>query len=183
MNALRLYQHFLALRKHFNTEKFSVFDCPKIDIPESKFFELREHKLWERLASQFEKPSDGVDYLVANLIYGNDTVVFEPELSKKNHTRWLKRKQSITKMFQDDLAKIPKMESHIILSLCFGNFISVETVIILNSIMGFLETNDSLVLFDDFTRRINKAKPFIKFDRERVMRVYEEWSEKEYEKV
>jgi hypothetical protein len=86
-------------------------------------------------------------------------------------------------MFHDDLAKIPKMESHIILSLCFGSFISVETVIILNSIMGFLEVNDSLVLFDDFTRRINKAKPFIKFDRDKVVKVYEDWADEVYEKV
>jgi hypothetical protein len=154
--------------------------------------------MFEKLARKYQVDRDIIQYYVANFAYGNENVVYDIAEADENLLEWNKRKQSMTKIFADDLNKIlmdaykrkikePSIINFTlnqypsILNLYLGKQIGIETLRILDDYDNLLEQwkqNTSMVLlWENEIRRVEKSKGFVKYDSDRVLSTYQSFKE------
>lgn len=183
IDGFRVYKFYLAVKLHYTTDKFNVFENQgRVRGSRDKFWSRNDRGLFEKLGRQFDTDREVIEYFVSNFAAGNDCVVYDGSTAGDNHTNWLKIKQSLTKTFRDDLSKIvlhlennpdkvddlydfdgPRIPE--LMKLCIGNEITVQSLVILNSFRNFfenwkLQTN---LIFEDECRRIIKSEKFVSF--------------------
>jgi hypothetical protein len=184
MNGLQAYKLYQAIKLHFTTVKYNVFETRGIIRCSQEAFEERNDQyLFERLARTF-KESDYIKYIASNFIYGNRDVIYDWELGDKNFTEFQRRRQNITYIFQSDLRTFYEEKTKgsckktlSMLQLQMSKRVSIETLIILDEIDNI--TNKirqdaplACSFFEDQLLTISKAHKFIKYDRQKIMKAY-----------
>ena len=189
----------MAIKLHFTRDSFNVFkNRGVVKGTREAFYARNDRYMFERLARKYPADKDLIQFFVANFAYGNESAVYSGEESDSTYLEWLKRKQSITKVFTDDLNTVlmdaykkklkedaiinfTSNEYPTILNLYLGKQIGIETVSILNSIDNMVtqwKDNDSVViLWENEIRRIEKVTGFIKYDSSRLMPIYQSFKE------
>jgi hypothetical protein len=189
----------MAIKLHFTKDAFDVFkNRGNIKGTREAFNARNDRYLFEKLARKYPVDKDLIQFFVANFAYGNDTSLYSYEEAETNLLEWQKRKQSITKTFNDDCATII-MTAHKnklslndlfhftsnsypgILKLFLGKQVSIETVRILDDLTNITEkwkeNSSMLFLWESEIRRIEKCKGFVKYDKERVEKVFNSFKE------
>lgn len=172
------YQTYLALKQHFTKPSYDFFKYNgKVKVQQSSF-EVRKDKY------QFYKLSkhkDPLNYLVSNFVYNDIKWIGDlfSDPSKDTYTQWQKYQQSITYNFTNELNKLLTNfnENFIVtngqhphlLKLYRTHEISLETLIILDDILGFnkywnKEIKDT-ILWPSIYQKMVKYKPFISYDK------------------
>jgi hypothetical protein len=199
MDGFKAYKYYIAIKLHFTKDSFDVFkNRGSIKGTREAFNARNDRYIFEKLARKFSVDRDIIQYYVANFAYGNENVVYDISEAEENLLEWNKRKQSITKIFADDLNKILMdaykrkiKESSIInftlnqypsiLNLYLGKHIGIETLRILDDYDNLLEQwkqNTSMVLlWENEIRRVEKSKGFVKYDSDRVLSTYQSFKE------
>lgn len=190
MTGYRAVQHYLALKKHFNSDKYNFFNTPRVDLPEAAYLKRRDRVLWEVLAQKYSTSVAIIPYMVSNFAYGNPNFLYDGEIAIANHTTWVKNQQSITRLFENDLCKIAEekdkgfsnqdmmnfvgMEPPHILNMFLGKHISLETMVILNSEINYINEWKSQMssFFENEIRLIDKSQKFIKFNKVKTAEIY-----------
>ena len=189
----------MAIKLHFTKDSFNVFkNRGVIKGTREAFYARNDRYMFERLARKHPVDKDMIQFFVANFAYGNESSVYSGEESDSMYLEWLKRKQSITKVFADDLNTIlmdaykrklkedaiinfTSNEYPSILNLYLGKQIGIETVSILNDLDNLIipwKGNDSVVLlWEDELRRIEKVTGFVKYDSSRLTPIYQSFKE------
>ena len=90
------------------------------------------------------------------------------------YKEFIKRKQSITRVFVDDLSKIESIDSGIIFESYLKNVITFETLVILDTLENVCN-NVHNVLIDDRIRLVKKSRGFVKFDKSKIVKSYVEF--------
>jgi hypothetical protein len=150
VDGFKAYRYYLALKLHFTSAKFNVFENRGNVKGSREAFEARNDRyIFEKLARKIGNDRDIIQFFVANFAYGNESAIYAGQEADDNLAEWNKRKQSITKIFIDDLAslltyvEINKLPTSSIfdfnfneypaaLKLFLGNKISIETLVIIN---------------------------------------------------
>jgi hypothetical protein len=167
MNGLRAYRHYMALKKHFSEENYHVIEKPLVMIPEATFFKRNDRALWDKLAGKYESV-ELLHYMVANFIYGFTQFVYSPEEGEANYKKWIKTKQSLLYIFQNEVSEInPQANASELLSMFMAGKVSIETLAILSYYNTFLDDMVSSLERWELDR-IKKARCFIRFDKEKV---------------
>jgi hypothetical protein len=157
-------------------------------------FEKRNDRfLFEKLGRKFDQPRELIEYFVANISYGNKNVIYSSE-SDEYYETWLKRKESRTYLFKQQLdyitsylennkleyEKLYETENNVpeLLKLYVGGHIHLETMVILNEYENFLPKWKSLsMLWGDQLRILNKIKNFVKYDKDKLQLIYQTFKE------
>jgi len=199
MDGFKAYKYYMAIKLHFTKDAFDVFkNRGNIKGTREAFNARNDRYLFEKLARKYPVDKDLIQFFVANFAYGNDTSLYSYEEAETNLLEWQKRKQSITKTFNDDCATII-MTAHKnklslndlfhftsnsypgILKLFLGKQVSIETVRILDDLTNITEkwkeNSSMLFLWESEIRRIEKCKGFVKYDKERVEKVFNSFKE------
>lgn len=196
MDGFRAYKYYIATKLHFTTDKFNVFENPNVKGSRDAFFSRNDRYLFEKLARKFPTDHDLIQYYVANFAYGNDAVIYHDSESDTNLIVWNKRKQSITRIFENDCAAIllhvekeKKTRSELftftdsnfpeLFKLYLGHYITIESLSILNTYENFLpswKANANLI-WEEECRRIEKVKGFVKFDETRILPILKNFLE------
>lgn len=186
MDGFKAYKYYMALKLHFTDPRFNVFvNRGRVRGTRDKFMARNDRTIFEKLARMFESEKEYIQYIAANLMYGHSQVVYESADSMANYKEFLMRRQSITKIFTDDLATIINTNAQYsfsgqdvpdVLQLLMSKQITLETMVILNDqdkIVDQMKQNNQIVLLlgDELTR-IEKSKGFIKYDLARIMGPY-----------
>lgn len=189
MTGHKAYQHYLALKKHFNEDKYSVFDKPRVEIPEAIFIKRNERWLWEKFAEGKSGP-ELMTFMVANMAKGHDSFIFDMEKAEELSTQWLRAEQSVTRLFELELESIhslcPDSKKLLefngptppgLLQLYLGGRVSLHTMVLLNSHLNYLDDwkGSMSFLFENEIRRIDKSQRFIKFNKDRIKKVIEQF--------
>ena len=199
MDGFKAYRYYLALKLHFSTDKFDVFqNRGNVRGTREAFNARNDRYIFEKLANKHENDKDIIQFFVANFAYGKDTAIYAGQEAEDNYVEWLKRKQSITKVFVDDLAtiltqiEVNKMKHSAIfeftdnqypvaLSLFIGGKIAIETLRIIDDFTGILEkwkTHPTVrYIWDDEIRRITKLTGFVKYDKIKLSQIFEKFKE------
>ena len=197
MDGFAAYKYYLAVKLHFTTDKYDVFETRGAVKGSREAFTARNDRhIFERLARKFDKDKDYIQYLVANFAYGNPDVVYNED-SDGNYTLWLKRKQSMTQHFVNDLATmLTNLETNgiiqdklfnftngdypVALNLFIGGKISIETLRIIDDIhpiLGAWKQTPAAFIWENELRRITKLKGFVKYNASKISHVFSHFKE------
>ena len=199
MDGFKAYRYYLALKLHFTTEKFNVFENRGNVRGSREAFNARNDRyIFEKLARKYNTDRDIIQFFVANFAYGNEAAIYEGQEADSNLLEWNRRKQSITKIFIDDLAtllthvEINKLPTSSIfdfnfneypaaLKLFLGGKISIETLVIVNDIDHIVEhwlDNPTVQhIWNNELLRIKKLTGFVKYDKIKLGQIFKHFVE------
>ena len=193
ITGFKAYKYYMSLKLHFTKDNYNVFETRgQVKGSEQTFLARNDRYLFERIARTYVDDRTVIQFLVSNFAYGNDNAVYDLAEAENNYIEWQKRKQSLTKVFKDDLSKIifqveknkldPKNVFEfvsgtypLILKMFIGKQLTTESMFLLNKLVGYLDMwdNSSMLLWEDDARRIRKCDGFIKYEPEKLAQFYD----------
>lgn len=199
VDGFKAFKYYIAIKLHFSKDSFDVFkNRGSVKGTREAFYARNDRYIFEKLARKYPVDKDLIQFYVSNFAYGNDNMVYASEEGESYLLEWQKRKQSITKIFADDCNKILmdaykrklKQESILnftcnqypsILNLYLGKQIGIETVRIIDdfeNLLGAWKQNSSmLLLWENEIRKVEKVRGFVKYDKEKILTVYNQFKD------
>ena len=174
MDPFESYKLYNALKLHFEQDSYDAIKYNfKSNIKPQSFFARKDKFFFAKLAKNYG--DNLLDYYVANfkngVSYVGDMI---NEDGESNYTKHKKVMESLTREFQKDINKLVDMDiefdklfvveqTHpIIIKLLMREEIHLETVIILDSIIGFMERESKkiteTIIWPDISRKIRKCR-------------------------
>jgi hypothetical protein len=194
IDAFQTYKYFIAIKLHLTTDKYDVFKSGGRVSGSRATFETRNDRfLFQKLGQKFDQPRELIEYLVANIGYGNKNVIYSNE-SDEFYATWVKRKESRAYIFKSQLdclrtileeekktfRDLISTEDNVppLLKMYVGGYIHLETIVILDDFENFLlEWEPLVMLWGDQLRILNKIKKFVKYDRNKLQLTYNAFKE------
>lgn len=179
MTAHEAYVKFLALRQHFSGDYDYFKYSGKIRSDISKFEVRKDKHIFQKLA----KRKDLEMFLVANML--EHDVFLGRDLSEKIYTDWLKRKESLSYIFQSEIKLLNESfnknfvvvggQHPPVLKLFRQKKICIETLIILDDVVGFMKhwnnkINDPIV-WPTIYKKALKYRPFMEYDKSKFKEI------------
>jgi hypothetical protein len=199
MDGFKAYRYYLAIKLHFTTDRFNVFQNRGSVRGTREAFNARNDRyIFEKLASKRSDDKEIIQFFVSNFAYGNDQAIYAGQEAEDNYLQWQKRKQSMTKIFVDDLATLithielnklkptaifqfTENEYPVALKLFVGGKIAIETLNIIDDMTGMLDdwiTHPSVrYIWEDEMRRIKKLTGFVKYDKIKIGKIFQHFKE------
>ena len=194
MTGFEVWRYYLGVKLHFTSNTYDVINSGgHVTGGQTAFAKRRDRMLFEGLAKKFEQPREVIKYLVANFAYGHNNVMYDREVGLDFLTQWIKNKESLSRVFANDLQIIQNYfeKNHIPLNqmattciplkLLKSKMINIES---LNLLMQFNPTwHDSWydlpersMLYDAELLRARKLTSFINIT-DMTTRVWNEFKE------
>jgi hypothetical protein len=185
------YKLYNALKLHFETDGYDAIKYHfKTSVKPTSFFKRKDKFFFAKLAKTYE--SELKDFYIAN--FKNDVKYVGDMLNEGGEKYYRDHKkimESLTYQFQTDINKLYDMDisfdellvaeenNHpLIIKLWMQEEILLETIVILDSIIGFVERENKkitdTIIWPDIYRKIMKYKPFVKFDRNKCLNLLKE---------
>lgn len=192
MNEFQAYKMYLALKAHFQTEKYDVIESRGRIVASHKNFlgSGKSHEL--RRLTKMYKDNEICDFMVANFTAGDRWGgVFDADASRQ-YQNWKRRVESLRYTFKQDLERLAELAADsncdimeadagqhpVLLRAYFGQRITLETLVILDVLLDFRATYDEkmkhTLMWPETSRLIKKYRPFLKFDKEVFRAIYDE---------
>lgn len=184
----------MAIKLHLTTDRYDVFESNgRVSGTRATFEKRNDRFLFEKIGRKFGTPRELIEFFVANIAYGNNSVIYSQE-SDDYYRQWITRKESRTNTFKtqlsqiynylelnsktyDDLFSIDDSVPEL-LNLYVGGYVHLETVVILNDFENFLPKWEPLcMVWGDQLRIINKIKKFVKYDKTKIQLIYNSYKE------
>lgn len=185
MSAFECYKEYLALKNHFSKPDYDYFKYNGKLRANADSFNTRKDKLFfQKLA----KHPDVHNFLVANLSENEKHWIRDlaySENAEKTYKSWLKRQQSLSYVFKQELGKLDsdfnrnfvvKSNEHpLLMKMFLAKEISLETMCLLLEFTGAKKHWDSKMqydlVYDSIKTKIEKYTPFIKCEREKLRKI------------
>ena len=170
MEPFDVYKIYLSLKLHFTTDSYDITKHKYAAKGRKEtFLKRKDLMVIRKLARDFSR-EEIINILIANFVSGDKWGgMFDAEAMER-YKHWKANKEKLNYTFEQDLHSIQlrmekdniedatKDEQHpLILKMLMGRQIALETVVILNKIIGYV---DDLVL-SDYCRLIKKYDPFM----------------------
>lgn len=183
--AIEAYKEYLALKNHFTKNSYDYFKYNGKARVNQTTFDARKDKLFfQKLAKQ----PDVKSFLVANFSVNEKTWIRElaySEEAENVYRDWLKRQQSLSYVFKQDLSKLDdnfnnnficKNNEHpTLLKKFLSKDISLETLCLLLELTGAKKHWDNKMqydlVWDNLRTKVEKYAPFIMVDREKIKKL------------
>jgi hypothetical protein len=180
------YKLYNALKLHFETDGYDAIKYHfKTSVKPTSFFKRKDKFFFAKLAKTYE--NELKEFYIAN--FKNDVKYVGDMLNEGGERYYRDHKkimESLTYQFQTDINKLNDMDvsfdslleaeenNHpLIIKLWMQDEILLETIVILDSILGFVERENKkitdTIIWPDIYRKIMKYKPFVKFDRDKCL--------------
>jgi hypothetical protein len=192
MTPFEVYRHYLALRLHFTTDKYDAIKQQGRVRASEQAFAKRNDLLAIRRVSETYSDKDVVNFLVANFITGDKWGgVFDTE-AKERFLQWKKRVESLSYIFEKEISLLclemekqgkvftdificSKNEHPYILKSYLRGSVSIETLVILNTLYNFVDSLNMVLnndlMWPDISRIIKKYTPFLTIKKDRYDRI------------
>lgn len=173
-------QLYIAMKLHFTNESYDAVEhqCRVKGIYNVAYLKKRhDASLIAAMAKKMDSAAICASYMAANAAYGNMYPFDDFEKSDTLYVRWKRIRQSMTKVFQDDLNTIashdvsykelidPSEGLPKLFQLAKANYITAETVVVLNKYDNFIgKWKSNYPLWKAEMLRIGKLDNFVKFD-------------------
>lgn len=197
MDGFKAYKYYMAVKLHFTTDKYDVFETKGQVKGTRDVFQARNDRyLFDKIGRKFDKDFDLIQYFVANFAYGNTSAVYNDSEAVENWVTWQKRKQSLTQTFRNDIDyiilqvekenlspeevfKFVQGDHPKLLKWFLGGKICIETMCILDHFENYLQDwkSNANLLLEEECRRIIKCKGFVKFDTEKLTPIHQQLTE------
>ena len=177
------YKLYNALKLHFETDSYDALKYNfKTSIKPQSFFNRKDKYFFAKLAKTYGKNLK--EYYIANfkmdVKYVGDMLNEGGEQYYRSHKKVM---ESIHYSFEKDINKLSEIENSFdelllsennnhpkIIKLWMQDEILLETIVILDSLTGFMNRENKkiteTIIWPDIYRKITKYKPFVKFNTE-----------------
>ena len=193
ITGFRCYKYYIAIKLHFTKDNYNVFETRgNVKGSEQAFIARNDRYLFERIARKHQTDREVIKYFVANFSYGNDAVVYNENDAEDNLQEWNRRRESLTRIFENDLNEVILQKEKqglsrkqvfefnldsppLLLKMYLGGKVTIETMFLLNKINGYLQlwhNNSSMLLWEEEIRRIEKCEGFVKFNESKLSPIY-----------
>jgi hypothetical protein len=182
------YNMFMSLKFHFSQKRYDYFRYNgKVNTSLAAFEQKKDRWHYAKLSKY--NPDALQDYLIANFLKGKKWVgEFLEEDAHENYVAYVKRKQSLTYTFENeldfllksstpkDLFKVKSGQYPPLLQDYLSGGISLETLSILNTFFCFDQVFDDKlgkddIIWSNIRLQLQKLHPFLSYDREKVKTV------------
>ena len=182
------YKLYNALKLHFETDSYDALKYNfKTSIKPQSFFNRKDKYFFAKLAKTYGKNLK--EYYIANfkmdVKYVGDMLNEGGEQYYRSHKKVM---ESIHYSFENDINKLSEIESSFdelllsennnhpkIIKLWMQDEILLETIVILDSLTGFMNRENKkiteTIIWPDIFRKIMKYKPFVKFDKTKCVNI------------
>ena len=180
------YKLYNALKLHFETDSYDAIKYNfKTSIKPQSFFKRKDKYFFAKIANTYENL---MDFYVAN--FKNDVKYVGDMLNEGGERYYREHKkvmESLSYTFENDINKLSEdnqfdsileannNEHPLIIQLWMQDEIQLETVVIIDSITGFMDRESKkiseTIIWPDIYRKITKYKPFVKFDKTKCVNV------------
>lgn len=184
MDGLCAYGLYVALKNHFTSDYDYFKYDKKIRSVEKSFDKRKDRFVFMRLGKA--KGNYLEEFLVANFVENGRVYVSNllTEECESVYKKWKQRQESMSYNFNNEVSfledldsseinnlfKTKRNEHPEIIRMFLQKEISIETLIILNDILTFMDDYDNILsdpLYDEVSRLCKKYRPFMAFDIER----------------
>jgi len=180
------YKLYNALKLHFETDGYDAIKYNfKTSIKPQSFFKRKDKYFFAKIANTYENL---MDFYVAN--FKNDVKYVGDMLNEGGERYYREHKkvmESLSYTFENDINKLAEdnqfdslleannNEHPLVIQLWMQDEIQLETVVIIDSITGFMDRESKkiseTIIWPDIYRKITKYKPFVKFDKTKCVNV------------
>ena len=186
------YKTYVAMKQHFTKDKYDYFKYGGKSRASATSFNNRKDRYFFERMSRKKSDEQIVQYFISNFISTEDpSKVWIGEIIKNGETNfqdWQKRNQSLAYVFGDEIERVFKgssFDSYFdsdgqhpkILKEYLKGEISIETLVILDRILGYAERFDKKILdpiWGAVSLKIKKYKPFLNIDVPRYKKILKE---------
>ena len=186
------YKTYVAMKQHFTKDKYDYFKYGGKSRASATSFNNRKDRYFFERMSRKKSDEQIVQYFISNFVSTEDpSKVWIGEIIKNGETNfqdWQKRNQSLAYVFGDEIERVFKgssFDSYFdgngqhpkILKEYLKGEISIETLVILDKILGYVERFDKKILdpiWDAVSLKIKKYKPFLNIDVPRYKKILKE---------
>lgn len=191
LSAFDTYGLFLALKNHFTQPSYDFFKYNgKTNASPDSFMARRDRFQFQKLSRKVD--SDNMkDFIIANLLAGKTWVGdFLEDDANDNFTTYIKRKQSFSYVFANELDKlfdesqpdtafkVKGSQTPPVLNCLINGTISPETFAILDRFIGFSKVFDDKLgdnyIWSKYRNTVVKLYPFLEFDQKKLSRILKE---------
>ena len=183
------YRQYLSLKNHFTKDKYDYHKyCGKSRATVQSFYKRKDRFWFEKLARN-KSDQEVIDFFVSNFITCTDpSKLWIGEMIREGEVRytdWKKRNQSLSYIFKEEIESIlenqdldsifARKNGHpIVLKKYLGGEISIETLVILDHILGFKEQFDKKLqdpVWETVSLRMKKYSPFLNIEVSRYKQI------------
>jgi len=178
-----VYKSYLGLKNHFTKKKYDYHKyCGKSRATVQSFYKRRDRFFFEKLSRQ-KDDEEVIEFFVSNFVSCSDPqTLWIGEIvrnGEKNYTEWKKRVQGMSYHFKsevenlfsgkdfDSMFRVENSQHPAIIKEHLQGNVSLETLIILEMILGFKSNFDKKLsdpVWEFLSMRIDKYKTFIHID-------------------
>lgn len=183
MTPFEVYKNYLAFKNHFTKKEYDYFKyCGKSRASLESFHKRKDRFFFEKTSRQ--KSDDEIKfYFVANFVECSDSqTLWIGEIIKNGEStykEWMKKIQSLSYLFQTEinvfvnkenfnqLFECKKGQHPELLKLYLQKAITLETMVILNSILNYVKDFDAKLtdpVWETVSLKIKKYTPFLNID-------------------
>ena len=194
-----VYQKYLSLKQHFNREEYDYFKFRgRVRANESSFEKRKDRHHFVRL-SKIYKDEELTKFLVSNFIKTKDVWVgnITSPIGRDNYIAWKAKIQSLPYVFENEVGSLFEENEKFniifdvedgqhppMLRYVFGEEVSLETFIILDSILHFIpdfnEKIQETVIWPDLYSMCIKYEPFLNVKKQKYVDILKKQVELHY---
>jgi hypothetical protein len=178
-----VYKSYLGIKNHFTRDSYDFHKYyGKSKLSLQTFYKRKDRFFFEKISRQ-HKETEIIDFFVSNFASSdNPQKLWVGEIIKngdKNYIEWNKKIQSLGYVFKNELEELLSDETFDSIFALNGNShpkilkkflsgkISLETLVVLNKILGFNERFDKKIIdpvWELTSFKIKKYSPFLNID-------------------
>lgn len=179
MEPFDAYRYYQSMKLHFESKTYDAAKYNfKTSASQKSFWKRNDKYHFAKVAKRFKDTPELIGYYASHFVNGTKWIG-EMLNSEEAYQSWLKRMQSISYIFEQDLNHLsleygsfdsmlmPDDSSHPkIITAYLQDEISIETVVIINKLTGFMDKADKeiteTILWPDISLKIRKYDPFVR---------------------
>ena len=194
-----VYQKYLSLKQHFNKKDYDYFKFQgRVRANESSFEKRKDKHHFIRL-SKIYKDEELTKFFVSNFVVTKDLWVRNATSAegRQNYIAWKAKIQSLPYVFENEIEAIfdenenfndifnvedgqhPPIVRHV-----FGNEVSLETFVVLDSILNFSskfnENIEETVIWPELYSMCNNYAPFVVVNKQKYVDILRKQVELHY---
>lgn len=180
------YKLYNALKLHFETDSYDAVKYNfKTSVKPQSFFKRKDKYFFAKIAKTYDNL---IEFYVAN--FKNDVKYVGDMLNEGGERYYREHKkvlESLSYTFENDinilseennfdsLLEAKDNEHPLVIQLWMQDEIQLETVVILDSLTGFMDRESKkiseTIIWPDIYRKVTKYRPFVKFNKDKCLSI------------
>ena len=182
------YRYYQSLKLHFESKTYDAAKYNyKTSVTQKSFWKRNDKYHFAKVAKRFKDAPEMIGFYASHFVNGTKWIG-EMLNAEDVYQSWLKRMQSISYIFEQDLNHLSiECESFdemlssvdgahpIIITKYIQEEISIETVAIINNLTGFMNRADreitETILWPEISLKVRKYSPFVRVNPEKMKKL------------